>query len=97
MSASPSPCLCVQTAALQHAEEERVRVQEDLKRQLESVRLEASSQETVNARLQEQLQQVRDPLQQLSTPLICMLRSVCKPMVSGILSALVLNIHSIPT
>ena len=61
----------MQTAALQHAEEERVRVQEDLKRQLESVRLEASSQETVNARLQEQLQQVRDPLQQLSTPLIC--------------------------
>ena len=62
----------MQTAALQHTEEERVRVQEDLKRQLESVRLEASSQETVNARLQEQLQQVRDPLQQqLSTPLIC--------------------------
>ena len=75
-----------------------MRAQEDLKRQLESVRLEASSQETVNARLQEQLQQVRDPLQQqLSTPLICMLRSVYKPMVSGILSALVLNIHSIPT
>ena len=74
-----------------------MKVQEDLKRQLESVRLEASSQETVNARLQEQLQQVRDPLQQLSTPLICMLRSVYKPMVSGILSALVLNIHSIPT
>ena len=62
----------MQTAALQHAEEERVRVQEDLKRQLESVRLEASSQETVNARLQEQLQQVGGPLQQqLSTPLIC--------------------------
>ena len=97
MSASPSPCLCVQTAALQHAEEERVRLQEDLKRQLESMRLEASSQETVNARLQEQLQQVGGPLQQLSTPLICMLRSVYKPMVSGILSALVLNIHSIPT
>ena len=61
----------MQTAALQHAEEERVRVQEDLKRQLENVRLEASSQEIVNARLQEQLQQVRDPLQQLSTPVIC--------------------------
>ena len=49
----------MQTTALQHAEEERRRVQEDLKKQLESLRLEASSQETLNVRLQEQLQQVR--------------------------------------
>lgn len=52
-------CGCVQTTALQHVEEESVRAQEDLKRQLESLRVDASSQDTLNARLQEQIQQVR--------------------------------------
>ena len=70
-SLSLSLSLCVQTTALQHAEEERARVQEDLKRQLESLRLDASSQETLNARLQEQLQQVRDTLRQPSHNLQC--------------------------
>ena len=52
-------CLCIQTIALQQVEEESVRVQEDLKRQLESLRFDASGKETLNARLQEQIQQVR--------------------------------------
>ena len=52
-------CLCIQTTALQQVEEESVRVQEGLKRQLESLRHDASGKETLNARLQEQIQQVR--------------------------------------